>query len=108
MRGALIAERGSPPRPVELPDEPSGVKIAAVALNPIDINVGNGRFYGGHPPPPYAPGCEGAGYPREGALVSLFGEGRGVGNPGFLAERVDVPDELPLRLPEGVDPALAA
>jgi NADPH:quinone reductase-like Zn-dependent oxidoreductase len=28
--------------------------------------------------------------------------------PGFLAERVSVPDELPLRLPDGVDPALAA
>lgn len=108
MRAALIAELGSPPRPVELPDEPSGVEIAAVALNPIDINVGNGRFYGGHPPLPYAPGCEAAGHTEDGALVYLFGEGRGVAKPGFLAERVVVPDELPLRLPEGVDPALAA
>ena len=32
----------------------------------------------------------------------------GSAKPGFLAERVDVPDDLPLRLPEGVDPALAA
>jgi NADPH:quinone reductase-like Zn-dependent oxidoreductase len=108
MRAALIAELGSPPRPVELPDVPAGVEVAAVALNPVDINVGNGRFYGGHPPLPYPPGCEAVGHTEDGALVYLFGDGRGTVKPGFLAERVSAPDELPLRLPDGVDPALAA
>ena len=108
MRAALIAELGSPPRPAELPDVPTGVEVVAVALNPLDINVGNGRFYGGHPPFPYPPGCEAAGRTEDGALVYLFGDGRGIVQPGFLAERVSVPDELPLRLPDGVDPALAA
>jgi NADPH2:quinone reductase len=28
--------------------------------------------------------------------------------PGFMAERVALPSELPLELPDGVDPALAA
>ena len=108
MRAALIAELGSPPRPAELPDAPSGVRVVAVAVNPIDISVGNGRFYGGHPPLPYPPGCEAVGRTEDGALVYLFGDGRGVTKPGFLAERVSVPGELPLRLPDGVDPALAA
>ena len=107
MRAALIAELGSPPRPAELPDVP-GVEVEAVALNPLDIAVGNGRFYGGHPPLPYPPGCEAAGRAEDGTLVYLFGEGRGVVQPGFLAERVSVPDELPVRPPDGVDPALAA
>ena len=108
MRAALISELGSPPRPAELPDVPEGVEVAAVALNPLDINVGNGRFFGGHPPLPYPPGCEAVGRTEDGALVYLFGGGRGVSQPGFLAERVSVPDELMLRLPDGVDPALAA
>ena len=107
MRAALIAELGSPPRPAELPDVP-GVEVEAVALNPLDIAVGNGTFYGGHPPLPYPPGCEAAGRAEDGTLVYLFGEGRGVVQPGFLAERVSVPDELRVRLPDGVDPALAA
>jgi len=108
MRAALITELGSPPRPAELPDVPAGVEVVAVALNPVDINIGNGRFYGGHPPLPYPPGCEAAGRTEDGALVYLFGGGRGISQPGFLAERVSVPEELQLRLPGGVDPALAA
>lgn len=108
MRAALIAELGSPPRPAELPDARAGVEVVAVALNPLDISVGNGRFYGGHPPLPYPPGCEAAGRTEDGGLVYLFGDGRGIAKPGFLVERVSVPDELPLRLPDGVDPAVAA
>jgi NADPH2:quinone reductase len=108
MRAALISEIGSSPLPAYLPDLPTGVEVVAVALNPLDINVGNGRFYGGHPEPPYPPGCEAVGRTEDGALVYLFGSGRGVSQPGFLVERVSVPDELLLRLPDGVDPALAA
>jgi len=110
MRGARITELGAPPQPVEL-DEPAGetvVTVEAVALNPIDIAVGSGVFYGGHPPLPYVPGCEAAGRTEDGALVYLFGEARGVARPGFLAERVAVPADLPLRVPEGSDPALVA
>jgi NADPH:quinone reductase len=108
MRAALIAELGSPPRPGELPDVPAGIQIEAVALNPLDIAVGGGRFYGGHPELPYPPGCEAAGRMEDGTPVYLFGAGRGSVQPGFLAERVAAPDELQLRLPDGVEPALAA
>jgi NADPH:quinone reductase-like Zn-dependent oxidoreductase len=110
VRGAQILELGQPPQPAELeePDGASTVEIEAVALNPLDLNVANGLFYGGHPPLPYAPGCEAVGRLDDGSLVYLFGDGRGVSKPGFLAERVEVPPELPLRLPEGTEPALAA
>ena len=108
MRAAQVVELKSPPRPVELAEPPSGIRLEAVALNPLDLAVGSGVFYGGHPPLPYVPGCEGAGRLDDGTPVYLFGDGRGIAKDGFLAERVELPDELLIRLPEGVDPALAA
>jgi NADPH2:quinone reductase len=109
VRGALIRELKSPPEPAEL-DEPSGdlVTVDFVALNPIDIAIGTGVFYGGHPPLPYAPGCEAAGWTADGKLVYLFGGGRGISKSGFLAERVDAPADLRLELPEGTDTQTAA
>jgi NADPH2:quinone reductase len=45
---------------------------------------------------------------EDGTLVYLFGEGRGISQAGFLAERVAVPESFSLPLPEGTDPAVAA
>ena len=107
MRGAVITALSSPPEVADL-DDVDGIRVEAVALNPLDVNVGSGRFYGGHPPLPYVPGCEAVGRREDGTAVYLFGEGRGVARDGFLVERVVVPAELPLELPAGTDPALAA
>jgi NADPH:quinone reductase len=107
MRAAQIVELSSPPEVVEV-DDVDGIRIEAVSLNPLDIAVGSGVFYGGHPPLPYVPGCEAVGRTEDGRLVYLFGEGHGAAKPGFLAERVAVSADLPLELPDGVDPALAA
>jgi NADPH:quinone reductase len=107
VRGARINALKEPPEAVELPDV-DGVRIEAVALNPLDVAVGSGVFYGGHPPLPYVPGCEASGRLEDGRLVYLFGEGRGVSQDGFLAERVAVPENLQLRLPNGTDPAVVA
>jgi len=107
VRAVQIRELKALPEPVELAGGGS-IVVEAVALNPLDVNVGSGLFYGGHPPLPYVPGCEAVGRTEDGDLVYLFGEGRGIGKDGFLAERVDVPDDLPLRLPAGTDPALGA
>jgi NADPH:quinone reductase len=106
-RAAQIFELGQLPQPIEL-DEAHGLELLAVALNPLDLSVANGRFYGGHPPLPYVPGCEGVGRRDDGTLVYLFGEMRGVQKDGFLAERVDVPASIQLALPVDIDPALAA
>ena len=113
MRGAQIRELGSPPEPADVAEPQAGegdtvVTVAAVALNPLDLAVASGGFYGGHPALPYAPGCEAVGHTEDGALVYLFGDGRGVGKDGFLVERVAVPHDLPLRLPDGTDPAIGA
>jgi NADPH:quinone reductase-like Zn-dependent oxidoreductase len=106
---ALIRELGSPPQVAEA-DGPEGaaiLEVEAVSLNPLDVAVGSGRFYGGHPPLPYVPGCEAVGR-VDGRRVYAFGEGRGIGRDGFAAERVAVPDEILVDVPDGVEPALAA
>jgi NADPH:quinone reductase len=107
VRAAEIRELNEAPQSVEV-DDAAGVEIVAVALNPLDLAVGSGVFYGGHPPLPYAPGCEAVGRLDDGRLAYLFGDGRGVSKPGFAAERVAFPAEQALSLPDGVDPALAA
>jgi NADPH:quinone reductase len=107
MRAAAVSTLKEPPEVVEL-DDVDGIRIEAVALNPLDIAVGSGVFYGGHPSLPYVPGCEATGRLEDGTLVYLFGEGRGSLRDGLLAERVDFPRELALRLPEGTDPVVAA
>jgi NADPH:quinone reductase-like Zn-dependent oxidoreductase len=107
MRGARIAELKQPPEPVELP-EGGAIAIEAVALNPLDISVGSGVFYGGHPPLPYVPGCEAVGRREDGTRVYVHGAGRGIARDGYLAERVDAGDDVLAELPDGTDPALAA
>jgi NADPH2:quinone reductase len=107
VRAAQIEELKAAPRPVDAGDV-DGTEIVAVSLNPLDLNVANGSFYGGHPPLPYLPGCEAVGRRADGTLVYLFGEGRGVARDGFLAERVPASPAIELPLPPGTDPALAA
>lgn len=108
MRAAQITELGEPPVVAEVDEgERPNLELEAVALNPLDVAVGAGRFYGGHPPLPYVPGCEAVGR-AGGRRVYAFGDGRGVGKDGFLAERVAFPEELLVEIPEDVDAGVAA
>ena len=106
MRAAQIRELGTSPQPVEVEGD-GPIEVLAVALNPLDLAVAAGRFYGGHPPLPYVPGCEAVGR-RDGERVYLFGEGRGTLRDGFLVERTDFPAELAVPVPDGLDDAVAA
>ena len=110
MKAALIRELGGGP---ELADrsEPSGEaihEISAVSLNPIDINVAAGRYFGGHPEFPYVPGCEGVGRTPDGTRVYLFDDGLGLSRDGLLAERVAAPADLGIPLPDHVPDEVAA
>ena len=105
MRAAQVAELGKPPEAVDI-DGGGPIAIVAVALNPLDVGVAAGRFYGGHPPLPYVPGCEAVGL-RDGERLYLFGEGWGTGRDGFLVERVDFPLSLAVPVPDGLDDAVA-
>ena len=109
MRAAVITELGRPPEIADRP-EPSGeaiYEISAVALNAVDINVGAGRYFGGHPEIPYVPGCEGVGRAPDSTRVYLFGDGLGVARDGLLAERAAAPADLGIPLPEAVSDELA-
>jgi NADPH2:quinone reductase len=117
MRAAVITELGSLPALDEVPDPVRGegealIRVAAVPLNPIDVNVGAGRFYGGSPPVPYVPGCEGVGRVVEaetlgvGTLVWAHGAGMGTRRDGALAELLSVPEDVVVPLPDDADPAL--
>jgi NADPH:quinone reductase-like Zn-dependent oxidoreductase len=105
VRAARIAELGTPPEIVDV-DVGGDVEVLAVALNPLDLAVGSGRFPGGHPPLPYVPGSEAVGL-VDGRRTYLFGEGFGVRRDGFLAERVDFPESAAVPVPEGVDDDVA-
>jgi NADPH2:quinone reductase len=108
MRAALISTLGEPPELRELPEpEPAAgevlVEIECVPLNPVDIAVGAGRFYGGHPPLPYVAGEEAVGRRLDtGERVWIYRRWS-----GGLAERVAAPERSLVPVPDGADPALA-
>lgn len=100
MRAVRLPEIGGVPRVDEI-DPPAGetVEVVAVPLNPIDIAIGTGRFYGGSPDTPYVIGSEAIGRTADGRLVWWRGS-------ATAAERA-VPGET-VDVPEGVDPVDAA
>jgi NADPH:quinone reductase len=113
MRAAVVSELGRPPQVAEVSEPEVGdgevvLDVAASSLNPIDVAVGAGRFYGGHPPLPYVAGAEAVGrVGGDGALVWAAGSGIGVARNGALAERAAVPQTSLIPVPEGAEPDLA-
>jgi len=108
VRAAQITELGRPPQVGEA-SEPDGValEVLAAALNPIDLAVAAGKFYGGHPPLPFVPGCECVGREAGGRIVWTFGGGLGLTRDGAMAERA-LPGAVVAEVPGSADPALAA
>ena len=108
MRAAMITTLGEPPELRELPEPEAGdgqvlVDVECVPLNPVDITIGAGTFYGGHPPLPYVPGEEAIGRRVDtGERVWVYGR-----FSGGLAERVAAPAELLHPVPDGAEPVLA-
>jgi NADPH:quinone reductase-like Zn-dependent oxidoreductase len=103
VRAARLHEIGGTPRVDEL-DEPRGdlvLKVTASALNPVDIALGNGSFYGGTPETPYVIGSEALGRMPDGRRVWYHAR-------GVMAERVGVTAaEHAVDVPDGVGDALA-
>lgn len=108
MRAALITEIGAAPAVGDAP-EPDGpaLQVLAAPVNPVDVAVAAGRFYGGHPELPYVPGCECVGRDASGRVVWTFGDGLGLARNGTMAERSGV-GAVVAEVPEGADVALAA
>jgi NADPH:quinone reductase-like Zn-dependent oxidoreductase len=114
MRAALIEQIGEPPVVGEVSEPQPGagqalVQVTAAAVNPIDIAISAGRFYGGSPDPPYIPGREAVGRVLEGERLEpgtqiWFQPPAG----GGFAEYAIADEERAVVLPEGTDHALAA
>jgi NADPH2:quinone reductase len=114
MRAAVIHELGATPVVEERAEPVRGegqalIASAAVGLNPVDLAIAAGTFYGGHPPLPFAAGREGVGRVLEstrfapGTLIATLKTAS-----GSLAERF-VADEAELwELPDEADPVIAA
>ena len=63
------------------------IETIATSLNPIDLAVAAGTFFGGHPDYPYAPGIEAVGRAADsGQLVFAMGGGLGVARNGTAAQ----------------------
>jgi len=112
MRAANITALGQPPIVVDAspPLVASGealVAIDAVSFNPVDIAIGSGTFYAGHPALPYVPGIEAAGR-LDGRPVFAQGAGLGIARNGLAAGVAVVPPAALIALPAGIDPATAA
>jgi NADPH2:quinone reductase len=111
MRAIVVSELGGPEVmvPGERPDPVPGpgqvlVQVAAAGVNFIDIYRRSGVY---QQPVPYVPGSEGAGtVVAVGEGVHEFSAGDHVAwndNPGSYAERIAVPAEGAVPVPQGID-----
>ena len=98
MRAARLHELGGVPQvdDVDAPEGPNVVAVAAASLNPVDISIGSGRFYGGSPETPYVIGSEAVGTAPDGRRVWFRGN-------GTLAEQAAAAPEHTYEIPDGVD-----
>lgn len=109
MRAAILREYGRPPEPGEFDDPVPGdgqvtVDVLAAGLNPVDISMASGSFYGGSPPLPSVAGREGVGRTEDGRRVYFDAP---IAPYGSFAERALIDPGSEIELPEGVDDALA-
>jgi NADPH:quinone reductase len=100
MRAVRLHRIGEVPQVDEI-DAPAGetLEVVAVPLNPVDIAIGTGRFYGGSPDTPYVIGSEAIGRTADGGLVWWRGS-------ATAAERAVAGETV--EVPEGVGPEDAA
>jgi NADPH2:quinone reductase len=97
MRGARLHEIGGLPQVDELdpPEASAPITVSMSALNPVDVSIGSGRFYGGSPPTPYVIGSEVVGTTSEGRRVWVRGR-------QLMTELVDPEQRWVFDVPDGV------
>jgi NADPH:quinone reductase-like Zn-dependent oxidoreductase len=102
VRAARLHELGGIPRIDEIA-EPEGplLEVTIAALNPVDISIGSGRFYGGTPELPYVIGSEAIARAADGRRYWYYAR-------GAIAERVAplAPEQM-VEVSDGVDDDLA-
>jgi NADPH:quinone reductase len=114
VRAALVEQIGEAPVVGETAEPQRGpgqalVEVTAAAINPVDISISLGKFYGGSPAVPYVMGREAVGRVIEGEQLDpgtqiWFQPQSG----GAFAEYALAEEEHAIVLPDGTDHALAA
>jgi NADPH2:quinone reductase len=114
MRAALVEQIGQPPVAGEAaePQRTAGqalVQVTAAAINPVDVSISLGRFYGGTPDVPYVMGDEAVGRVIDGDALEpgtqiWFRPPSG----GAFAEFALADELQAIVLPDGTDHSLAA
>lgn len=114
MKAALVEQIGEPPVVGEVAEPQRGegqalVQVTAAAINPIDISISTGKFYGGSPDVPYVMGREAVGRVIEGDALDpgtqvWFQPPSG----GTFAEYAIADEQQAIPLPDGTDHSLAA
>jgi len=118
VKAARIHAWGEPPRIDELPEpvpQPgrSLVRMAATSVSHLDRSIAAGSFLR-HPPLPYVPGVEAAGWIVQserfaiGARVWLRGGGLGTTEDGTWRETINAPDAAIGLLPDAIAMELGA
>ena len=119
MKAVVVTELGKPPVLRDVPESERAdgealLEILAAPINPVDLGVASGRFFGGSPPLPYVAGAEAVGrvleseaHP-EGTVVWTGMHGLGISRNGVMAERAVAKDAAVVPVPAGADPALAS
>src|SRR2546425_7163659 len=111
MRAAVIERYGEPPVVRDVPEPKNDgaglMEVTVGALNPADISVAGGKFYGGPPPTPYVPGGEGVGRRVQAGKSGPRAFFRAMLPHGAFAERAIARDE-PVPIPDSVPDGLAA
>ena len=119
MRALLVTKIG---KPAELGEASDPVRTAgetllsvtAAPLNPVDVSIAGGQFFGGHPALPYVPGVEAVGRVVSsdalpvGSVVFTCLDGLGISRSGSCADFAVARDHTLVPLPEGVAAAEAA
>jgi NADPH2:quinone reductase len=104
MRAARLHEIGGTPQVDEIDAPTAGelLDVAIAGLNPVDITIGTGRFYGGVPDTPYVIGSEAVGHTAAGRRLWVYSR-------NLMAERVAIGSpEHAVEVPDGVSDELAA
>lgn len=109
MRAAVLRAYGETPRPEEFPEPEVAegqavLEVLAAGLNPVDLRIASGTFYGGRPELPSVVGREGIGRTPGGERVYFDGP---VAPFGSFAQRAPIESGSGIPIPEGVDEALA-
>jgi NADPH2:quinone reductase len=86
---------------IDPPAGPNVIAVSAAGLNPVDIAIGTGRFYGGSPQTPYVIGSEGVGTTADGRRVWFRG------TSGTIAEQAAAAEGQMFDIPDGVADELA-